>query len=80
LLKFITICSGVVLTCSQACPGLLPDLSRFSLEKAGKTGRSVGEILDQSARRSGGRWENKGSENYRREGMATWYTLLIFIE
>jgi len=59
LLEYYTICPTLVLTCSQACPGLLPDLSRFSLEKAGKTGRSVGEILDQSATRSGAGWERQ---------------------
>jgi hypothetical protein len=53
----ITIPSGVVLTSSRTRSGLVPPFSRFTLEKAGKTGRSVGEILDQSAMRSGDEWE-----------------------
>ena len=56
-MMFTTISSGVVLTSSRTRPGLVPGISRSSLEKAGKTGRSAGEILDQSATRLGARWE-----------------------
>jgi hypothetical protein len=41
-----TIPSTLFLTCSRACPRLLPHFSHYSLENEGKTGRSVGEILD----------------------------------
>ena len=61
VLKYITICRRHVPTSSQTSPGLLPDLSRFSLENAGKTGRSVGEILDQCAMRSGHGWEKRNT-------------------
>jgi len=49
---YITISPTLFLTCSRACPGLLPHFSHLSLERPGKTGRSVGEVLDESGRRS----------------------------
>jgi hypothetical protein len=52
-MRYTTISSGVVLTSSRIRPGLLPDFSRFSLEKAGKTGRSAEQVCHQSATRSG---------------------------
>jgi hypothetical protein len=57
-LNYTSIPSGAFLTSSRTRSGLVPPFSRFPLEKAGKTGRSVGEILDQSAMRSGAGWEN----------------------
>src|SRR5688572_19287748 len=63
-MDYTTISSGVVLTSSRTRSGLVPPFSRFTLEKAGKTGRSVGEILDQSAMRSGAVWENGNANHY----------------
>jgi hypothetical protein len=53
VMRYTTISPALLLTCSRTCPGLLPHFSHLSLENAGKTGRSVGEIFDESAMRSG---------------------------
>jgi len=57
-MMYTTISPTLFLTSSRTRSGLVPGFSRFSLEKAGKTGTNAGEILDQSATRLGAGWEN----------------------
>ena len=57
VMRYTTISPTLLLTCSRTCPELLPHFSHLSLENAGKTGRSVGEIFDEYAMRSGAGWE-----------------------
>jgi hypothetical protein len=63
MLDYTSIPSDAFLTSSRTRSGLVPPFSRFTLENAGKTGRSVGGILDQSAMRSAaGREKAMGQE------------------